>query len=277
MASELVAQLMKSVENHREMKQKHDKSWYLVIGIAMVVGLIAMAVLSKSSTSSWQMFACCLLLGTAATLVGALAGFTFGIPKTVTSSAGSDKPKSVYTGNTNLEEISDWLTKILVGAGLVELSKVSDALNSFGSSFRGTNPPPGPSLPLGPFGWIVAPALVITYGVCGFLLAYLWARIYLTQDLEGKRLANTLVNQVPNETGDSGTGDSGTGGSGTGSSGTGSSSTGGSGTGGSGTGSSGTGSSSTGSSSTGGSGTGDSGTGGSGSGGSGSGNSSSPT
>src|SRR5436305_9776931 len=99
MASELVAQLSGLITEHQTMKKQHDRSWYRVITITIAIGFIAMAVLSKSSESPWQMFACCLLLGTAATLVGALAGFVFGIPKTVASGKGSDTPESGYIGN----------------------------------------------------------------------------------------------------------------------------------------------------------------------------------
>jgi len=69
-------------------------------------------------------------------------GFLFGVPRTPKQSTGSAGPTPSNAGtsqkdrdkakvtpyqlavNTNLEEISDWLTKILVGAGLTQLTKV---------------------------------------------------------------------------------------------------------------------------------------------------------
>jgi hypothetical protein len=158
----------------QEKRRAHDRSWYQAVGGAMAGGIIGMAILSESR----QMFAYALLIAIAATLVGAFAGFVFGIPKTVVFKDGARTENNTYTNNTNLEEISDWLTKILVGAGLVELSNIFLKLKAFGSGFMSDD------LPLGPSGWIVAPALVITYSICGFLLAYLWARIYMTEELE---------------------------------------------------------------------------------------------
>src|SRR5256885_2192725 len=73
--------------------------------------------------------------------VGATVGFLFGIPRAGSQSqkpvAGKDTAKTVAktasTGrdvesigrpNTNLEEVSDWLTKIIVGLTLVNLSTI---------------------------------------------------------------------------------------------------------------------------------------------------------
>ncbi len=54
---------------------------------------------------------------------GFLVGFLFGIPRVL---QGEDvlpgqQPEYRQRVNTNLEQISDWLTKIIVGLGLVEL------------------------------------------------------------------------------------------------------------------------------------------------------------
>ena len=73
-----------------------------------------------------------LILGGAAGLVGALIGFIFGIPRALTNEASAqpdgnpqlpENNKKSKT-NTNLEQISDWLTKILVGATLASLATV---------------------------------------------------------------------------------------------------------------------------------------------------------
>src|SRR5215207_3296326 len=52
--------------------------------------------------------------------VGALVGFLFGIPRRF-QREGSDPALGGLVVNTNLEQISDWLTKIIVGVGLVEI------------------------------------------------------------------------------------------------------------------------------------------------------------
>ncbi|MGH8570238.1 MAG: hypothetical protein ACREXU_20090, partial [Gammaproteobacteria bacterium] len=82
---------------------------------------------------------------------GFLVGFLFGIPRVLqsdnpppsaadTGAGASGKPQDPGGGaavgqagyaqrvNTNLEQISDWLTKIIVGLGLVELRTMPDHL-----------------------------------------------------------------------------------------------------------------------------------------------------
>jgi hypothetical protein len=87
------------------------------------------------------------------------------------------KPKGVYSANTNLEQISDWLTKIIVGVGLVQLTVIPGKLRSL-ADYLATA-----------FGTPAVPsALVMTiifyFGIFGFLLGYLWARIYLKGEFE---------------------------------------------------------------------------------------------
>lgn len=78
-----------------------------------------------------------ILIAGASLLTGCLLGFIFGIPRNNEArqkdddSAGAPKqdPESSFrlstvAPNSNLIEISDWLTKILVGVGLVELNAI---------------------------------------------------------------------------------------------------------------------------------------------------------
>jgi hypothetical protein len=83
------------------------------------------------SVHSGSVLAVALLVAGAAFLGGALLGFLFGIPRSLaveaTPAGTTAEPveagqrAALYRSNTNLEQISDWLTKILVGVGLVEL------------------------------------------------------------------------------------------------------------------------------------------------------------
>jgi len=161
-------------------KEGDDSAWFRTINIAMGIGFLTIVVYSLSQKPSLSILGCALLIALAATLVGTFIGFIFGIPKTVTTTGTAVNITETYQGNTNLEQISDWLTKILIGAGLVELKAIYTTLQSFGSQFVKHKP-------LGVLGWIVAPALVISYSICGFLLAYLWARIYMIADLEKRK------------------------------------------------------------------------------------------
>jgi hypothetical protein len=82
-----------------------------------------------------------------------------------------------FSENTNLEEVSDWLTKIIIGLGLVEFDKLRgflvDAADVVATSLA--QPRGGEVMAVG----------AIVYGfVCGFLQIYIWSRIRLRRDLE---------------------------------------------------------------------------------------------
>lgn len=100
------------------------------------------------------------LIAGSALFVGALVGFLFGIPRTLQGEA-TDKTKRTYQVNTNLEQISDWLTKIIVGLGLVNLRAVPGLLMEMNIYFA-------PSLGGGRSGEIVAGSTVVYFGVLGF-------------------------------------------------------------------------------------------------------------
>lgn len=74
--------------------------------------------------------------------------------------------------NTNLEEISDWLTKIIVGLGLVELRQIPDHLSSMAAVLAECF---GEQCSHG-----FAGALIVWFAVLGFLIGYLTTRIYLS-------------------------------------------------------------------------------------------------
>jgi tetratricopeptide (TPR) repeat protein len=93
--------------------------------------------------------------------------------------------------NANLVEISDWLTKIIVGVGLVELHSIPSKLGELSYYLA-------PSLlPIrsteGAFsteplvgGQAAGLAILIFYFTLGFLVGYVWTMIYFQRDLKGQ-------------------------------------------------------------------------------------------
>jgi hypothetical protein len=107
----------------------------------------------------------------AAVAVGGLLGFLFGIPKTLQSDRVGEE-ETRYLANTNLEQISDWLTKILVGIGLVQIAQAPEALASLADSL---GPMFGDTDTSAAFGL----SLAIYFAVSGFIVVYLWTRALL--------------------------------------------------------------------------------------------------
>ena len=87
--------------------------------------------------------------------------------------------------NTNLEEISDWLTKILVGAGLTQLSKIPRKLDELSAFVAG-------GMSDGITAKVFTAAATIFFGVCGFLAVFLWTRLYMAE-LLGDGTINALI------------------------------------------------------------------------------------
>jgi hypothetical protein len=111
------------------------------------------------------------LVAGAATAVGALLGFLFGIPRTTQDQGQrTGGPAELpYSSNTNLEQISDWLTKILVGVGLIELGRMPGPAARFITDLAD-------DLGAGRLGRTVLGAAVVFFGIIGFLVAYVETR-----------------------------------------------------------------------------------------------------
>ncbi len=161
--------------------------------------------------TAYGVYSIAMLVSGAASFVGGLVGFLFGVPQSNAdreSSArvvevaqrdsrpadqpGADEPPdqtraaagtvattreaargSGLRRNTNLENVSDALTKGLLAIGLSQLFNIGDWAGRVGSTL-------GTSLGPGTDGKVVA-LTVLTYGtVAGFLFGYLATRIYLT-------------------------------------------------------------------------------------------------
>jgi len=128
----------------------------------------------------------------AALASGGLLGFLFGVPRVEQSFATGDAspdgaaPESasgtVYrqTVNTNLTEISDWLTKIIVGVSLVQLTKIPPRFQSLAEYLAGNEHDPG-----------FVGGILVFFGVTGFLSGYLLTRLFLAGAFsEADRAAN---------------------------------------------------------------------------------------
>lgn len=161
---------------------KRMEAYSLFGALITLGGLATMIVYAWKQPAGLRMttLAACVLLALAAATVGALLGFTFGIPKTV-ANASETGAVSRFAGNTNFDQISDWLTKILVGAGLVELYKIG---GFFQDITRTLQPYLGSAAPA------VIPTIIVTYSITGFLTTYLWARLYLIAQLQETELVD---------------------------------------------------------------------------------------
>ncbi len=129
----------------------------------------------------WRVFGTAVAIAGAAALAGGTIGFLFGIPRTVLGSS-APTPQTQYQGNTNLEQVSDWLTKIIVGVGLVQIGRALPALTKLADNLKA---PLGGQTSSAAFGL----ALVISYVLLGFMFLYLWSR----EILPGERPISGII------------------------------------------------------------------------------------
>lgn len=146
----------------------------------------------------WNVRLSLILLGitAAASAVGSLLGFLFGIPRftpvdnrldagdPASRSAASglailaaadaqDRWVSVasYRPSTNLDDIADWLTKIIVGVGLTQLTLIGPALARIGVATRANCGSACPSD-------AAISSLILSGSILSFLYAYIWTRLH---------------------------------------------------------------------------------------------------
>ncbi len=110
-----------------------------------------------------------LLIGGACFGAGALVGFLFGIPRLLENKNG--EAQGGLAQNDNLVQISDWLTKIIVGVGLTQISQLWPGLEYLGGTFSIT-------FGGGATGQNLAIGTILYFVITGFLSGYLWTRIH---------------------------------------------------------------------------------------------------
>lgn len=152
-------------------------AWWLVVGLGAVItyGTVQRAALEVVTVG--------LLASLGSAVCGVVLGFLFGIPRRIEGTADG---KPGYAVNTNLEQVSDWLTKALLGIGLVELGNLT---TGFGDLSRHL----GAALGGGAAGLGAAAGIMVFFAPSGFLGGYLWARTNFHRTVTGLDLVQTQV------------------------------------------------------------------------------------
>jgi hypothetical protein len=163
-----------------------------LVALALLFGGAGVAAFLYGWTAKNGGFSQALLLVaamSAAISVGTLLGFLFGIPRfdysdrvkqsgqpdtTVpTSSLKAESQRiSRYRPSTNLDDVADWLTKLIVGIGLSQINKIGPVLTAVSKAVLG----PCDEACASERGFVSA--LIVFGTVCGFLFGYMWTRLH---------------------------------------------------------------------------------------------------
>lgn len=127
--------------------------------LAILAGLVLVA-LHASDVTAFLLWSCaCLMLG-------GMVGFLFGAPAT--------------DGNSQLHQVADWLTKIVVGLGLTQLNLIPHKLQEWADYIaKGTQTDPASKVSSS-----FALAIILYFTVVGFMAGYLLMKVFLNKYLE---------------------------------------------------------------------------------------------
>jgi hypothetical protein len=154
--------------------------WELTALYALVLELIGLVIYGWA-IESITAFGILFLLALAATGSGGVLGFLFGIPRSRTDVHLS----GTFLHNSNLEQISDWLTKIIVGATLVQLNDIVRAIGGVASFI-------GDQVARDGSGAAAGSVMVFSF-FAGFMWAYLWTSLRLKDELDDSDARHVLA------------------------------------------------------------------------------------
>lgn len=132
--------------------------------------------------AGWKVLFLFILIASASYISGFFLGFLFGIPK-----RNTDK-ESAYNLSTNLVDISDWLTKIIIGLGLIEIKRIPAYLMSIGSYIQ-------TSLHGEDSVKIFSVCAIVYFSIFGLYYGYNYMRLFLSGQFK-EADDNLLQNQI---------------------------------------------------------------------------------
>lgn len=199
-----------SKERQRFQSERALKALTYAIG-AGCLGILIYSVNSVGFRNALTFLGTGLMVAGASLLIGGLLGFLFGIPRTLQNTTPSSPRKVAnddaanseqkqppaaaapaetdYQANTNLEQISDWLTKILVGVGLTQVREIGAKMNQVAGAVAAALGSPGGNRAF-------ALSLILYYLIIGFLFSYLWTRLYLPGAFREADLKDAKLDEI---------------------------------------------------------------------------------
>ncbi|MGA8496498.1 MAG: hypothetical protein WB764_13530 [Xanthobacteraceae bacterium] len=180
------------IEEANWIQTKFLVGWGSFLGVAIFAGALGAAIGRDSWTHLFQVFFQVLAIGIvvagACAMVAWLLGLLFGIPKSIATlgvpiqapnpapanSTQSDSRQPTSRVNTNLEDVSDWLTKTLIGVGLTQLTSMPHTLWHYATILDQA------SLKSEGGGAVFILSVAAAGGAGGFWVGYVTTRTFLT-------------------------------------------------------------------------------------------------
>jgi hypothetical protein len=181
----------------------HTTLWLALLALAMLLGGTVWIWVYAFNTpgSHWSYVAVGMMTALAALLVGLFAGFLIGIPRVV-SSGQVRLTADRFSPSSNLAEISDWLTKLLLGAGLVSLSRlggpIGKLIDGVAGGLHGVTSDPA----IIQAAKVTAGTIMIAFTVLGLLVGYIVTSTWYQARLEKLAAKQSAVQTAQQNTAD---------------------------------------------------------------------------
>lgn len=169
--------------------------------VSLLVAFVAIAIFATSKSPVGPSFALLSLFAAGSIVAGGTIGFLFALPRSVSVSipATESERGQEFEGirirpNTNLEDVSDWLTKIIVGLTLTQLGRIPEAAGNLfinlGRALGGTRQDVA-----------FVGALLIFCSIIGLLMGWMTTRVYIgrwmaASDRPSEAIAEALKRQA---------------------------------------------------------------------------------
>ena len=183
----------------RKRTAAENEDWIVFLARAILFGLIVAFLIAYHSGAdrpeALQRGFVALIVALSAMFMGGIIGFLFGIPRSQSGQIAdsgqlaTSEDRQRYLENTNLEQVSDWLTKIIIGISLVQFNKIVEHVYEFSAKIE-------PSILPAKQGsdGSVAFVWLIFFFIAGFLFSYLWTRVIMVHVLS--RSSATLAAEL---------------------------------------------------------------------------------
>lgn len=171
-----------------ERMRQQVRSFIIIFMLGNVLWMFTLAESVNGLGSFMRVLGTVGVLSGASLIAGALLGFIFGVPRSVadpestaakipagnaaTDASAQNTPTAKVRANTNLEQISDWLTKLLVGVGLSRIEDMPSLLKRASHALE-------PAIYPLENGGVVGVAICCAFSVAGFTWGYFEARTSL--------------------------------------------------------------------------------------------------
>jgi len=145
--------------------------------ILLVIGISATFFASKIAENFMDLLGLLLVVSMASLLIGSLLGFLFGIPKSYGQFQGNRNEQGKHSKpTTNLEEISTWLSIMIVGLILTQATKFPHYLESISNSILANND----CVYNCQFAQAIIIGEILFSAIAGFIIAYAYTRLYFS-------------------------------------------------------------------------------------------------